>query len=786
MSKRTPEIPEWTRNFMEENVRNLEEMQCSMDEKVETKSKRTVFENMSAKVHSLVAFSQSKKAKATSMRISELAHKAFLGSHSRSVRNEKHGHARAQSSVPNETVPQSYKNNGEILSGDMAQSGHARAQDSVPNETVPQFYKNNGEILSGDMAQSGHARAQGSVPNESVPGSYINTGQILSGDMAKSGHAREQDSVPNETVPGSYINNGEILSGDMAKSGHARAQSSVPNESVPGSYINKGETLSDDMAKSGHARAQSSVPGSYINKGETLSDDMAKIGHTRAQSSVPGSDINKGETLSDYMAKIGHTRAQSSVPGSHINTGQILSGDMAKSGHTRAQSSVPRSYINTGQILSGDMAKSGHARAQSSVPNETVPGSDINTGQILSGDMAESVHDLITEDMNDVCTCTDLCIEEFAHDLPEDSEEPIAFTGMRSLGCQTVDSWDLEKYTRNPPLTTSRNSRKRLSSGGVEVSDDPDIMNVPFCEQEQEVQAGQSVVNATNIRKTAKPTKARQTSTETQSDPLRAPPTYRRGVIPKYLAKRLAAMREEAEEFKRLVPVPTCPLEHNAESESYRKKPPKILKEHHSDLVQVTKHVDARNLEELGAITYSSTRKVPRPRSRHSTMGLPTGGVTKLPGRSDDPDIQKLPQEVHQCQSVRDEVNYGTTNITPEEAGQASTEAASDPLRAPPTYQKGVVPKYLKKRLATMREAKSCRRYFPEAVCPLDHAPDSYRKDYMMMLKKRHSDLLLELKMLPVTTDIRMLYKKKTELEKKVKESEKIMRRFSELSILLH
>jgi hypothetical protein len=444
-----------------------------------------------------------------------------------------------------------------------------------------------------------------------------------------------------------------------------------------------------------------------------------------------------------------------------------------------------------------NVQQSEHERALGSVPNETGPGSYINNGEILSGDMAESVHKLITEDTNDVCTCTDLCIN-FAHDLPVDSEEPIAFTGERSLGCQAVDSWNLEEYTmgvtmhsspRDPPLTVSLYSRKRLSSGGGARkasgrSDEPDIREVPLCEQEQEVQECQSVRNAANCRKTtAKSMKARQT----ESDPLRAPASYRRGVIPKYLAKRLAAMRQEAEEFKRLVPAQTCPPEHPAETESCGKKPHKMLKERHSDLVQGTQHVDPRNLEDLGVIMYSSTRKLPRSTSRHSKKAPPTGGVAKLSGKSDDPDIQKLPQEVQQCQSVSNEADFGTTNITLLEAGQTPTEAVSDPLRAPPTYQRGVVPKYLKKRLATMREdAKRCKRCFPETACPLEHVTDPYRKDYMMMLKKRHSDLVHELKMLPVKTDVRMLYRRKSELEKKVKESEKVMRRFSELSILLH
>jgi hypothetical protein len=78
--------------------------------------------------------------------------------------------------------------------------------------------------------------------------------------------------------------------------------------------------------------------------------------------------------------------------------------------------------------------------------------------------------------------------------LPGDSEEPIVFTGTRSLGCQTVDPRNLEELyamgviryssTTKLSLSTIRRSEKRILTGGVEkkvpgISDDPDTQKLP-------------------------------------------------------------------------------------------------------------------------------------------------------------------------------------------------------------------------------------------------------------------------------------------------------------------
>jgi hypothetical protein len=85
-------------------------------------------------------------------------------------------------------------------------------------------------------------------------------------------------------------------------------------------------------------------------------------------------------------------------------------------------------------------------------------------------------------------------------------------------------------------------------------------------------------------------------------------------------------------------------------------------------------------------------------------------------------------------------------------------------LVPPPTYKKGVIPKYLKK----FREAQK-----KEATL---NNTDGY--ETFKTLKKRYSDLVQELKMMPVKTDIRMMYTKKTDLTKKLKETEEAIKVF--------
>jgi hypothetical protein len=142
--------------------------------------------------------------------------------------------------------------------------------------------------------------------------------------------------------------------------------------------------------------------------------------------------------------------------------------------------------------------------------------------------------------------------------------------------------------------------------------------------------------------------------------------------------------------------------------------------------------VDPRNLDEMynvGVIKYSSTSKPLGTKLRRSKKRLSTckveqqigrtqlphnrihnaAGGRLMPGRTDEPDIQKLPvcehkQDVHEHQKARNETDYIKINIMSVKGRQRSVEAASDPSKLPSTYQRGVFPKYLIKRREAMQK----------------------------------------------------------------------------------
>jgi hypothetical protein len=73
-------------------------------------------------------------------------------------------------------------------------------------------------------------------------------------------------------------------------------------------------------------------------------------------------------------------------------------------------------------------------------------------------------------------------------------------------------------------------------------------------------------------------------------------------------------------------------------------------------------------------------------------------------------------------------------------------------LRAPSTYQRGVVPKYLKKKRfeVPQKEDKQCKRFVSVPACPSGDVTleDSHGKETLIILKERHSGLVQELRMM--------------------------------------
>lgn len=369
-----------------------------------------------------------------------------------------------------------------------------------------------------------------------------------------------------------------------------------------------------------------------------------------------------------------------------------------------------------------------------------------NDKQILSDDTSVSLHGQHTElsfkQKTNVSTSTEPSAD-FPAFLPVDSEEPIVFSGSRSAWCQTADPENLDemynvgviKYssTRNPLLIKSWQPENELPAGEVHQqmpgrSDDPDIKKLSLCEHKQDTQKRRHARNETDyIKENIMSVKARQRPIQTRSNPLLAPSTYKRGVIPQYITER--RQRE------------------NARNETEYRKTNAVSVKARQGFVE-------------------TVRDPLKPPSTYKRGVIP-----------------KYLKKHHETERVRNESNTRETNVMSMKARKISAVTASDPLVPPPGYKKGAIPEYLIERRETLKKEAECKPKFPVLACPPgnDNQNDTYRNETLKMLKKRYSDLSEELRMMPVKTDIRMMYTKKTELTKKLEEARNAIKTFLEL-----
>lgn len=104
-------------------------------------------------------------------------------------------------------------------------------------------------------------------------------------------------------------------------------------------------------------------------------------------------------------------------------------------------------------------------------------------------------------------------------------------------------------------------------------------------------------------------------------------------------------------------------------------------------------------------------------------------------------------------------------------------DRSKDPLQPPPTYQMGVVPKYIKERKGYEAKAENI-----EPDCPAGHIllPEEERKETLRVLRQSYADRVQELNCLPVRSDTLKMRKRKMELEeelKKIDEGIKVFQR---------
>ncbi|CAH1168817.1 unnamed protein product [Phyllotreta striolata] len=108
----------------------------------------------------------------------------------------------------------------------------------------------------------------------------------------------------------------------------------------------------------------------------------------------------------------------------------------------------------------------------------------------------------------------------------------------------------------------------------------------------------------------------------------------------------------------------------------------------------------------------------------------------------------------------RDYVKENMSNLKPKPVKPSPVKIHADP---PPTYQKGVLPKYLQDKKTENTE--------DDDQCPPGHVllPESERKETLRVLRQSYADRIQELNCLPVRSDTLRVRKKKMEIEEELK-----------------
>nr|XP_023025879.1 uncharacterized protein LOC111513891 [Leptinotarsa decemlineata]XP_023025880.1 uncharacterized protein LOC111513891 [Leptinotarsa decemlineata] len=161
--------------------------------------------------------------------------------------------------------------------------------------------------------------------------------------------------------------------------------------------------------------------------------------------------------------------------------------------------------------------------------------------------------------------------------------------------------------------------------------------------------------------------------------------------------------------------------------------------------VQTERTDDINKLFETGVIKY------------------PSAGLAKLresPNLKDhgddlDRDIQNLELD------EKDFIKENMRGFKPRAVKQLLTKV---PAEAPPTYQRGVVPKYI-------RDRKQDKVEDEEEPCPVGHVllPEEERKETLRVLRQSYADRIQELNCLPVRSDTLRIKKRKMEIEEELK-----------------
>lgn len=165
--------------------------------------------------------------------------------------------------------------------------------------------------------------------------------------------------------------------------------------------------------------------------------------------------------------------------------------------------------------------------------------------------------------------------------------------------------------------------------------------------------------------------------------------------------------------------------------------------------VQTERADDLSKLYETGVIKY------PSPGIAKLSSNKNAGSKSKNQGDGLVDEFQNL--EIDE----KDYIKGNMTNIKPKIPKQQTPKVLA---QAPPNYQRGVVPKYIKDR----KQEESVEVDEP---CPPGHVllPEEERKETLRVLRQSYADRIQELNTLPVRSDTLRIKKRKMEIEEELK-----------------
>ncbi|XP_032519039.2 enkurin domain-containing protein 1-like isoform X1 [Danaus plexippus] len=204
----------------------------------------------------------------------------------------------------------------------------------------------------------------------------------------------------------------------------------------------------------------------------------------------------------------------------------------------------------------------------------------------------------------------------------------------------------------------------------------------------------------------------------------------------------------------------------------------KQQEEEYDDEVKSSESSSGR-LRDIGCQTVESNLAQKLAESTKLTMLYPT--------KEDEGDVKKASGDSERHKSP------GPIAHTPRRAGDDMLEEKNrsrlnsildrkekDPY-LPSSYQKGVLPKYLRERKEVGKELDEAGIEEEHAVCPPGHVtlPDNERKETLRMLRNSFAELVSELNKMPVKTDTLRMRNRKMELEKQLAKLEEGIKVFS-------